>query len=92
MVAPASGYSIMDIARALTIAADGADVSPAGLRAIAQALKKQGRLSVKRARSSGTAMPRSPPTFRDDAEARLTNLQATQASRSLLVRTIAMLK
>jgi hypothetical protein len=85
----------MKLSRALVIAADSTVVPPEGLRAIAQALVQQRRTSTKFTRTAEPAVSDEPPTakaLRNGADSRRTSLQATQASRNLLVRTIALLK
>jgi hypothetical protein len=85
----------MRLSRALSLAADDVEVQPERLRAIAAALAPEMHGSAKPRR---TVKPDADPiaiaksAMREGETRRDINLHAVQASRSLLVRAIAMLK
>jgi flagellar basal body rod protein FlgC len=79
------------LSRALTIAAYGMDVQAERLRTVAQALAKEHRSVTQPAPGTADGAP-TILDLRDFARHHQASLQAMQASRRLLTRTIDMLK
>jgi flagellar basal body rod protein FlgC len=84
----------MKLSRALAVAANGMDMQPERLCSIAQALatKQANHARPPRPQARATNGTSEAVDLREAALGRDANLRATQASRSLLTRTIAMLK